>query len=105
MIDVNQHLTPASLAPDLRRLWALSGEKVRALALRRDPPPGALVHTVQGRYQPRGWTEWTLGFEVGSALLQFDATGDEEFLSVGRRQVLEKMEPFLRAFCKIHFSP
>ncbi len=98
MIDVNQHLTPASLAPDLRRLWALSGEKVRALALRRDPPPGALVHTVQGRYQPRGWTEWTLGFEVGSALLQFDATGDEEFLSVGRRQVLEKMEPFLTHF-------
>ena len=34
------------------------------------------MFTVEGRYHARGWTEWTQGFQFGSALLQFDATGD-----------------------------
>ena len=42
------------------------------------------MFTVEGRYQARGWTEWTQGFQFGSALLQFDATGDAEFLELGR---------------------
>jgi hypothetical protein len=49
------------------------------------------VFTVQGHYTSRGWTEWTQGFQFGSALLQFDATGDEEFLEIGRRKTLEVM--------------
>ena len=43
----------------------------------------------------RGWTEWTQGFQFGSALLQFDATGDKEFLEIGRRNTVEKMAPHL----------
>ena len=42
---------------------------------RGGPTSGAPVFTVEGRYQARGWTEWTQGFQFGSALLQFDATG------------------------------
>ena len=46
-----------------------------------------------GRYTARGWTEWTQGFQYGSALLQFDATERVEFLEIGRRNTIEKMAP------------
>ena len=39
-----------------------------------EPP----VFTVAGRYTARGWTEWTQGFQYGSAILQYDATSDAE---------------------------
>jgi hypothetical protein len=39
----------------------------------------------------RGWTEWTQGFQYGSALLQFDAMGDERFLEIGRRGTVGRM--------------
>src|SRR5262249_953213 len=44
-----------------------------------------------GSYTSRGWTEWTQGFQFGSALLQFDATGEEAFLEIGRVQTLRVM--------------
>jgi hypothetical protein len=50
---------------------------------------------VQGRYQARGWTEWTQGFQFGSALLQFDATGDARFLEIGRSRTVERMAAHL----------
>ena len=59
------------------------------------PDDGAPVFTVEGRYQARGWTEWTQGFQFGSALLQFDATGDEQFLELGRARTLDRMAPHL----------
>ena len=31
------------------------------------------------------------GFQFGSSILQFDATDDEQFLEIGRRNTLEKM--------------
>src|SRR5690606_20443334 len=40
--------------------------------------------TIAGKYASKGWTEWTQGFVYGSAILQFDATGDETFLEIGR---------------------
>ena len=49
----------------------------------------------RGRYQARGWTEWTQGFQFGSALLQFDATGDASFLELGRSRTVERMAPHL----------
>ena len=56
---------------------------------------GAPVFTIRGRYQARGWTEWTQGFQFGSALLQFDATGDPAFLELGRSRTVERMAPHL----------
>ena len=45
-------------------------------------------------FTPRvGWTEWTQGFQFGSAILQFDATGDQQFLEIGRQNTIEKMAP------------
>jgi hypothetical protein len=46
---------------------------------------------MQGRYTSKGWTEWTQGFQFGSALLQFDATGDESFLAQGRDHTFKDM--------------
>jgi hypothetical protein len=46
---------------------------------------------VNGTYTSRSWTEWTRGFQIGSALLQFDATGEPFFLENGRNATLEWM--------------
>ena len=46
---------------------------------------------MQGRYTARGWTEWTQGFVYGSALLQFDAQWDPEFLRLGRERTVQRM--------------
>ena len=83
------------LAAKIDRLWDLSAAKIRAIERRHGSSRETLVHTVDGRYTSRGWTEWTLGFRHGSALLQFDATGDERFLDLGRRRTLESMGPHL----------
>jgi len=50
--------------------------------------------TVKGRYQPRDWTDWTRGFQYGSALLQFDATGEPWFLERGREGTRKWMESY-----------
>ncbi|HOC17617.1 MAG TPA: hypothetical protein PKK95_05070, partial [Vicinamibacterales bacterium] len=90
-MQIDLSLTPAALSGPIDRLWRLSGAKIRAIE--RNHPPGSdtLVYTAAGRYTSRGWTEWTLGFRYGSALLQFDATGEKRFLEIGRRGTLEAM--------------
>ena len=84
MIQAPAGLTPASLASKLRRLFDLSAAKIRSIEASWEPSQGSPVCTVAGRYTSRGWTEWTQGFQFGSALLQFDATGEREFLEIGR---------------------
>ncbi len=95
MISIDESLTPHSLLPAIDRLFAISGGKIRALEARWAPADGAPVFTVAGRYTARGWTEWTQGFQFGSALLQFDATGDRQFLDLGRSRTVERMAPHL----------
>jgi hypothetical protein len=76
-------------------MFDLSAVKIRALDARWRPEDGAPVFTVKGRYESRGWTEWTQGFQFGSALLQFDATDDAWFLELGRLRTIERMAPHL----------
>ena len=91
MISIDDSLTPAALMPAIDRLFATSAHKILALEARWAPADGAPVFTVAGRYTARGWTEWTQGFQFGSALLQFDATGDRTFLDLGRSRTVERM--------------
>lgn len=91
MIDLSQSIHPSDLAGRIDRFWELSAEKIRSVDRHFDPSRGAPVFTVDGRYTTRGWTEWTQGFQIGSALLQFDATGNEAFLEMGRRRTIERM--------------
>src|SRR5918992_936631 len=95
MIRSDRYLTPITLVPKLDRLFDISAAKIHALETRWRPEDGAPVFTVEGRYRSRGWTEWTQGFQFGSALLQFDATGDRAFLDLGRSRTLERMAPHL----------
>lgn len=97
-MKINFDLTAARLAPSLQRLFALSAEKIRLIEKSWDPRRGAPVFTAKGRYTTRGWTEWTQGFQFGSALLQFDATDEREFFRLGRQQTLEWMAPHLTHF-------
>jgi unsaturated chondroitin disaccharide hydrolase len=87
--------SPADLLPKVRRLFELSAAKIDAIERVWKAEDGAPVFTVQGLYRARGWTEWTQGFQFGSALLQFDATGDRAFLELGRSRTLERMAPHL----------
>lgn len=91
MLRSDPSLTAAALLPALRRVFELSAGKIARLHRRWDAAWGAPVVTVRGAYTSRSWTEWTQGFQLGSALLQFDATGDESFLDMGRTATVERM--------------
>ncbi|MBC7891681.1 MAG: glycoside hydrolase family 88 protein [Sphingobacteriaceae bacterium] len=93
MIQVNSALTPSHFFEKLRRFWDLSGQKIQHIEANYDASNGSPVFTAAGKYTTRGWTEWTQGFQYGSALLQFDATGEADFLEIGRKNTLERMAP------------
>ena len=90
-IRINARLTVRHLLPQVERLFDLSAQKILSLEKAWDYSKGAPVCTVKGKYTSRGWTEWTQGFQFGSALLQFDATGDERFLEIGRKNTIQRM--------------
>jgi unsaturated chondroitin disaccharide hydrolase len=91
MIRIDTKLTPNALQPFAERLFEISGKKVGSLQKSWNPRKGSPVFTVGGKYQSRGWTEWTQGFFYGSAILQFDATGDAEAIAFGREGTLRDM--------------
>lgn len=90
-MNINEKLTIEQLLPKVELLWDLSAHKIRRIEQEYDSSQGAPVFTRAGKYTTRGWTEWTQGFQYGSSILQYDATGDEAFLEIGRKATLEKM--------------
>ena len=88
---INHPLTPKKLVPKINRLFALSAQKILSIEKSWKADAGTPVFTVRGKYTSRGWTEWTQGFQYGSALLQFDAMGDERFLEIGRQGTIRHM--------------
>ena len=88
---IDETLKPSDLAPALEKFWKLSGEKIDLISQEYDPKKGSPVFTVRGKYTTRGWTEWTEGFNYGSAFLQFDATGEQRFADEARRLTIERM--------------
>jgi len=93
MLKIDHDLKAKDLRPALAQFWHLSGEKILLIEKKFDPARGAPVFTEAGSYTARGWTEWTQGFQYGSAILQFDATGEDEFLESGRKNTVERMAP------------
>jgi hypothetical protein len=93
MIQIDNSLTPKALLPALENLFEHSGRKIRAIQGRWDTSAGTPVFTEAGKYSNRAWTEWTQGFQFGSAVVQFEVTGDEEFLKIGRDNTLKVMAP------------
>ena len=88
-------LAPRDLAQKLEKMWDRSARTIVATERTYDAEKGSPVFTIGGKWTSRGWTEWTQGFQYGSAILQFDATGDAEFLEIGRRNTAERMAPHL----------
>lgn len=93
MININHDLKPSHLTIKLQRLWELSGEKINLIERQYDASKGSPVFTAGGKYTTRGWTEWTQGFQYGSAILQFDATGEKSFLDTGKKRTVDNMAP------------
>lgn len=84
-----------TLREKLQHFWNLSGQKILAIENEYNNSRGAPVFTRNGKYTNLGWTEWTQGFQYGSALLQYDATADEQFLEIGRRNTVDRMAAHL----------
>jgi unsaturated chondroitin disaccharide hydrolase len=95
MIKINLTLKPSDLSAKLNRFWQLSGEKLNLIENHYDVSKGSPVFTSQGKYMARGWTEWTQGFLYGSMILQYDATGERDFLEKGRKKIVEVMAPHI----------
>jgi hypothetical protein len=91
MIRLREDLTAAALEKKVKALFDTSARKIKSLAAAWRPEQGAPVFTIDGKYTSRGWTEWTQGFQFGSEILQFDATGQTEFLDAGRAHTLTHM--------------
>jgi len=88
---IDYHIKPEDLKGKLDRFWNLSGEKIQRIESEYNWELGTPVFTVNGKYKSHGRTEWTQGFQYGSAILQFDATGDETFLKIGRDNTVDQM--------------
>jgi hypothetical protein len=90
---IDEQLKIEDLSGPLARFWPISGDKVKQIEADYDISQGSPVFTVEGQYTTRGWTEWTQGFQYGSAILQFDASSDTDFLKIGRQGTLDFMAP------------
>jgi len=98
MIKIDNKLNPADLTGKLQRFWQLSEQKIHLIEKQYDNSQGSPVFTVDGKYSTRGWTEWTQGFQYGSALLQFDISGDPKILQTAKSHVISKMAPHVSHF-------
>jgi len=90
-MNIDNSLTPESLLPKIQKLWEVSAVKIDSIEKTCTPGKGSPVFTVNGRYTARGWTEWTQGFQYGSPILQFDATGEKKYLEIGREMTIRHM--------------
>ncbi len=93
MIKTNEKLKPSDLSNKLNRFWTISEHKINLIDREYDESKGSPVFTVAGKYATRGWTEWTQGFQYGSAILQFDVSGEKKILERAKRLVVSKMAP------------
>lgn len=93
MIKINKELRPNNFSGKLQRFWQLSDQKIKLIEKQYDELQGSPVSTIDGKYSTRGWTEWTQGFQYGSAILQFDITGERKMLDIAKNKMLTKMAP------------
>ena len=94
-MKIDNTLIPSALKASIQRVFAASAAKIQAIEQSWNPSSGSPVFTSGGKYTSRGWTEWTQGFQFGSAILQFDATGDRSFLEIGRKRTVDVMAPHI----------
>jgi hypothetical protein len=91
MIKIDYSLTPEKLRQKIKLFWTVSAEKIDKIEKENSSINITPVFTVNGKYTSRNWTEWTQGFQYGSYLLQYDATGEKNYLEKGREAIVNKM--------------
>jgi len=91
MINIDESIKIESLKNRINNVFSLAAKKIKVLNRKWKPEDGAPIFTVNGIYTTRGWTEWTQGFLYGMAIYEFDATGEKEFLDIGRKKTLKSM--------------
>lgn len=90
-MKIDYEISPEDLLEKLNRFWKLSAQKIYHIEKHYDASQGSPVFTVAGKYSTLGWTEWTQGFQYGSEVLQYDATGEKEMLHFSKKHILKKM--------------
>lgn len=83
-MNINPSVKLQNLQAKIERFTDLAGPKIIDLHDNWQPNRGSPVFTVEGKYSSHAWTDWTSGFFIGLAILQFDLTNDEQFLQIGR---------------------
>lgn len=97
-MNINAQLKPEHLTEKINILWSLSGDKLKSMSSSLKGTKGSPVVTVDGKYTPRNWTDWTQGFQFGSELFQYDATGDSYFLDLAIDNIKNKMTSHVSHF-------
>lgn len=97
-VKIDNGLTLPAVARKAKTVFEASAAKIEALEQSWNPTQGSPVFTIAGKYTSRGWTEWTQGFQYGSAILQFDATSEKRFLDIGRGQTVKLMAKHVTHF-------
>ena len=95
MIKIKTNLQVNSFNNKLKKFWDISESKIALIEKNYDRSKGSPVFTINGRYTTRGWTEWTQGFQYGSAILQYDATGEKPLLEHARNKTVDAMAPHI----------
>ena len=94
-MEIKKDLTPKNCLPKIEKFTELATEKVLAVHKRWNRKDGSPVITVDGKYTSRSWTDWTLGFFIGQALLLFDMNEDARLLELGQKRTLSWMPSHL----------
>ncbi len=97
-MQINTQLRPEDLGKKIDLLWSLSGDKLKSMSSSLKGANGSPVVTVNGKYTPRSWTDWTQGFQFGSELFQFNATADPYFLDLAIDNIKHKMTSHVSHF-------
>lgn len=97
-MNINPQLEPEHLTEKINTLWSLSGDKLKSMTSSLKGTKGSPVVTVNGNYTSRSWTDWTQGFQFGSELFQYNATGDSYFLDLAIDNIKNKMTSHVSHF-------
>jgi hypothetical protein len=97
-MHINSQLQPEHLIEKINNLWSLSGDKLKSMSSTLKGTKGSPVVTVDGKYSPRSWTDWTQGFQFGSELFQYNNTGDSYFLDLAIDNIKNKMTSHVSHF-------
>lgn len=86
-MQIAENLTEREFLPIIDLFIPIARHKIQFFFRRWVGQPNAPVFTYAGRYQPRGWTEWTRGFLFGIPILFYELTKETPFIEMVRGEL------------------